>query len=75
VHNLVGQRQLVVDAVEVADRSVDVDRLDRIAAGEMDAVEILRELHQIAKALAIPWPPAAVEVHGVRWARDVDEEH
>ena len=69
VHDFVGQRQLVVDGVEMADGGVDVDRLDRIAAGEMDAVEILRELHEVAKALAVAGAPAAVEVHGVRRAR------
>ena len=54
---------------------MDVDRLDRIAAGEMDAVEILRQLQEVAEALPVARPPAAVEVHRVRWARHVDEEH
>ena len=62
-------------AVEVADRGVDVDRLDRVAAGEVDAVEVLRELHEVAEAFAVAGPPAAVEVHGVRRAGHIDEEH
>ena len=33
---LVGERQQVVDGVEVADRGVDVDRLDRVPGEEVD---------------------------------------
>jgi hypothetical protein len=40
VHDLVGERQLVEEARRDAARGVHVDRLHRIAAGEMDAVEV-----------------------------------
>ena len=75
VHHLVGQRQLLVEAVEVADRGVDVDRLDRVAAGEVDAVEVLRQPDEVAEVLDVADAAAAVEVHGVRRRGDVAEEH
>ena len=75
VHGLVGQGELVVEAVEMAHRGVDVHRLHRIAAGHVDAVEVLGELEKIPVALTIPDPPPAVEVRAVRRARHVDEDH
>ena len=75
VHDLVGQRQLLEEAVEVADRGVDVDRLDRIAAGDVDAVEVLGELDEVAERGEVADAAAAVEVHAVRRRGDVDEAH
>ena len=39
VDRLVRQRQHVEERVEMADRGVNVDRFDRIAAPEMDGIE------------------------------------
>ena len=44
VHGFVGQRQLVIQHVQVSDRGVDVLRFNRIPARKMDAVKILRQL-------------------------------
>jgi hypothetical protein len=41
VDRLVGQRQHVEQRVEMADRGGNVDRLDRIAADEMNRIETL----------------------------------
>ena len=59
----------------MAHRRVQIDRLHRIPAGHVDAVEVLGELEQIPVALAIADPPPAVEVRAVRRARHVDEDH
>mmetsp|Transcript_7554 Transcript_7554/g.12952 ORF Transcript_7554/g.12952 Transcript_7554/m.12952 type:complete len:236 (-) Transcript_7554:1212-1919(-) len=53
VHHLVGQRQLVINHVQMADRGVDIHRLHRIAARKVDAVEILRQLEQIGAHLPV----------------------
>jgi hypothetical protein len=47
---------------------VDVDRLDRVAAGKVDAVEILGELHQVAEGFAISDPAPTVQIHRIRRA-------
>ena len=73
--DLVGQGQLLEQAVEVADAGVDVDGLDRIAAGDVDAVEVLRQPHEVAEVRHVADPSAAVEVHGVGRRGDVDEGH
>ena len=52
VHRLIGQGQLVIEHIKVAHRGVDILRLHRIAAGKVDAVEILRQLQQVATHLA-----------------------
>ena len=75
MRHLVRQRQLVEQAVEMADRRVDIDRLHRVSAGEMDAVEILRQLHQIAVVGPVAGPPPALDVGTVRRRRDVTEHH
>ena len=72
--DLVGQRQLVIKHVQVPHRGVDVLRFNRIAADEMDAVEILAELQQGAAHLAVAGnlaPQFHVPVSGGR--RDVAE--
>ena len=75
VHRLVGERELVVEHVEMAHRGVKVHRLDRVAAGEMDAVEILRELEQRAALLARAGHLAAdLHVPVVGRRRDVAEQ-
>ena len=53
MHGLVGQRQLVIDNVEVADRGVDIHRLHGVSASKVDAVEILRQLQQIGAHFAV----------------------
>jgi hypothetical protein len=73
--HLVGQRELLVEAIEVPDARVDVDRLHRVAAREMDAVEVLRELDELLVGLEIPRPLAPVEVPGVGRGRDIAEQH
>ena len=74
VHHLVGEVQLVVEAVEVAHRGVNIQRLHRVAAGEVDAVEVLGELEEVPVALAVADAPAAVEVRAVGRARHVAED-
>ena len=69
VDRLVGERQHVVDRVEVADRRVDVDRLDRVAGEEVDDVEHLAEPDEVLVVGPVADPPAAVEVVDVRRAR------
>ena len=39
VERLVGQHRHVAQRIEMADRGVEIDRLDRIARDEVDAVE------------------------------------
>ena len=75
VHDLVGQCQLLVQAIEVPDRGVDVDRLDWVAPCHMDAVEILRQLHEFLERLEVARPLAALQIPGIRRGRDVDEDH
>ena len=57
-------------ACEVADRRVDVDRLDRVAGDEVDRVEHLREPQQVLVVGPVADPAAAVEVEHVRGAGD-----
>ncbi len=52
VHDLVGQRQLVIKHVKVPHRGMYIHRFDGIAARKVDAVEILRQLQQVAAHLA-----------------------
>ena len=59
VNWLVRQRQHVEQSVEMADRGVDVDRLDRVAGPEMDDVEGLSEADEVLVVAMIPRPAAA----------------
>ena len=54
---------------------MDVDGLHRVAAGDVDAVEVLRQPHEVAEVVHVADAAAAVEVHGVRRRGDVDEAH
>ena len=72
VHHLVGQDQLVAEAVEMANRWVNVHWFNWIAAHHVDAVEILAEFHQVAKAFPRAGTAAPVEVGAVGRAGDVD---
>ena len=65
---LVGQRQHVERGVDVANRGVDVDRLDRIAGDEVDRVEHLAELQQVVEADVVAGAANAVEPDEVRRA-------
>ena len=65
MNHLIGQRQLVIKAVEVADRGMQIHRLDRIATGKMNAVEILGQLDEIAVAFAVAHASAALDVRAV----------
>ena len=71
VERLVGEGHHVVDRVEVADRRVDVDRLDRVAGEEVDRVEHLEEPDEVLVVGPVADPPAAVEVGDVRRAATV----
>ena len=64
----------IADAFEVAHRRVDVDRLDRIAAGRVEDVVHLRELQEIAEVLLVAGPAATVEVGAVRRRRHLRED-
>ena len=75
VNHLVGEDQLVLEAVEVPHRRVDVDGLHRIATREVDAVEVLGELEEVPVALAVADPSTAIEVRAVGRARHVAEDH
>jgi hypothetical protein len=75
VADLVGQGQLFIKAVQVADAGVHVHRLHRIAARDVDAVEILRQLHEFLERLEIARAFAAFQVPGVRRRGDVDKQH
>ena len=48
--------------MEVADRGVHVDRLDRVAADEVDALEHLRQPAEVLVVGAVAGAPAAIEV-------------
>ena len=64
-----------MDGVEMADRRMDIDRLDRIAAHEVDDVERLAQPDEIVEVLLVADPPAAIEVGDVGWRRDRPERH
>src|SRR5262245_52709726 len=49
----------------MADRGVDVERIDRAVADRVDAVEELAELHEVAVVLGAAGTPAAVAVGAV----------
>ena len=62
VQSLVGVREHVVRAFEVADRGVQVDRFDGVARYEVNDVEYLRKFEQIAEVFARARVAAAFEV-------------
>ena len=73
VQHLVGEGEHVERRLEMADRVVQVDRLDRVAADEVDDVERLAEPQQIAERRPVTRPADAVEIDEVRWATDRSE--
>ena len=72
---LVHERQRVVRRVQVADRVVDVDRLDRVAGEEVDRVERLGQPQQVLVVGAVADPAAVVQVSDVGRAADRPERH
>src|SRR5690242_2172315 len=70
---LVRERQQVVDRMQMADRRMDVDRLDRVAAEEMDRVEHLAEADEGLVVRPVADPSAVVEIGDVRSAGDGPE--
>ena len=68
VDRLVEEDERVVDRVEVADRRMDVDRLDGVAAEEVDDVDHLAQPDQVLVVPPVPDPAAAVGVGDVRRA-------
>ena len=73
VDRLVGECQQVPQRVEVADRGVDVDRLDRVAGEEMDRVEHLAEPDQVLVVGPVADSPATIEVRDIRRGRNRPE--
>ena len=69
VDRLVRKGQHVEEGVEMAHGRMDVDRLDRIAAPEVDRVERLPEADEVAVVGDRPGPPAAGAIEGVGRAR------
>ena len=70
---LIRQRQHVEERVEVADGSVDVDRLDRVAAPEMNRIERLPEPKEVLVVAMVAGPSAAGAIEGVGGAGDGTE--
>jgi len=66
MHDLVGQRQLFIEAIQMPDRGVDVDGFHRIAARDMDAVEVLRQLDEFPECLEITRPFSPLHVISVQ---------
>ena len=60
MNNLVGQRQLVEDAIQMANRRMHIDRFDRISAHQMNAVEVLAHLDEVAITLHVTGAPTSV---------------
>ena len=65
VDRLVGEGQQVPQRVQMPDRGVDVDRLDRVAGEEVDRVEHLAKPDQVLVVGPVADPPAVVEVRDV----------
>ena len=70
MRHLVGERQQVERRLDVADRPVHIDRLDRVATGEVDHLEHLAQLEQVAEGVASAGAAHAVEADDVGWAAD-----
>ena len=73
VDRLVGQGQHVEQRVEMADGGVNVDRLDRIAAPEMDRIEALAEADEVLEVAFVSLPPPARAVERIGRARHRSE--
>ena len=71
----VGHRQQVVGGFDVANRSVQIDRLDWVAAVEVNDVENLCQFEQILKIGAGAGVANAVEADEVRGAGHRAEGH
>ena len=61
MEHLVRERQHVQGGVEVAHRPVQVDRLDRVAADEVDHLEGLAQLEEVAEGVPRAGPPRPVQ--------------
>jgi hypothetical protein len=75
VNGLVGERQHVEQRVEMADGGVNVGRLDRIAADEMNRIETLPEADEvlIVPLVAGPQPAGAIKrIGGARHGAESD---
>ena len=68
MRDLVGEREHVERRLEVPHRPVQVDRLDGIAADEVDAVERLAQLEQVPERFPIARPAHTVESDDIRRA-------
>ena len=73
MQQLVGEREHVEGRLEMADRVVQVDRLDGIAADEVDDVERLAQPQQVAERGPVARPADTVEVDDVGRAADRSE--
>ena len=73
MQQLVGEREHVEGGLEMADRVVQVDRFDGIAADEVDDVERLAEPQQVAERGAVAWPAYTVEADDVGRTADGTE--
>ena len=51
----------------MSDGGVDIHGLDRIAAHQVDTVEVLRQHGQFTKAVQIAHAMAPVQIHDVGW--------
>ncbi len=67
---LVGKRQHVEQRVEMAHGRMNVDRLDRIAAPEVNRIETLPEADEVLVVALIAGPPPAGAVERIGRARD-----
>ena len=75
VDRLVRQGQHVEQGVEVADRGMDVDRLDRIAAPQMNGVERLSEPDEVPVVGMVAGAPAAFAVERIGGGGNGAEGH
>ena len=66
LERLVGQHGQVANTFQMPDRRMDVDRLDRIAAGAVHDIVHLRELEEIAVVLLVARAAAIVGIRAVR---------
>ena len=71
----IGHGEHVVRAFQVTDRGVQVNRLNRVAGGEVHDVETLCQLKKILKVLTVSRVTRSVEFHEVWRACDRAERH
>ena len=69
VDRLVGQREQVEQRLEMTNGGVNVDRLDRVAAPEMDRIETLPEADEVLIVALVAGPASARAVEGIGRAR------